>query len=220
MKKVLLALVILGVGFCWTDLMVAQVTTQQQPNVRTGQSDLDRQLATCLAIDNRAEIQIAQFAEGRAQRSEVKEFAKKLQNDHNEFLQRLSQISPMVNAVPGTQPGAVAGQTTTRPAGHDESKMMAIKQEVANTCVKAIQEELSNKSDNEFDRCFVGSQVGAHMHMLAMLQVFERHASPSLAPVIRDGITTVEEHLQRGKQLLKGLESELAQAESDRPTSR
>lgn len=209
---------------------------------------LDSHLASCLAIENWAEIEAAKFGEARAQSEEVKQFANMLQKDHTEFLNRLKSIEPEVAKylmkTGRTQTGiegrdaaasrrdAQAGETRRDPqAGEtrrDETrrdsdltaahggaadKMLQIKQEIAETCINTFQQELGSKSKADFDRCFVGYQVGAHLHMLDTLKVFEKHASPQLAEVIRDGSQSVQQHLAQAKQLLTRFESKLTGAE-------
>lgn len=70
-------------------------------------------LATCVAIDNQEEVDIAKFAEGKAQSKEVKEFARMIAADHQAFLQKLKRFAPEA-----TQDGYLAQTViTTSPRG-------------------------------------------------------------------------------------------------------
>jgi ferritin-like metal-binding protein YciE len=80
---------------------------------------------------------------------------------------------------------------------------------------------LASKDKAEFDRCFVGYQVGAHMQMLDTLKVFQRYASPQLAEAIHDASSKTQQHLQQAEKLLESLEGKLTTAEENRsPVSR
>jgi predicted outer membrane protein len=218
-------------------LLLASVVNAQNPQAerRDGSaakdSQMDRQLASCLAIDNWAEVEIAKFAETKSQSDDVKQFAQMLQQEHTQILNKLQQAEPsvarFVTAGRTARADAAAPARTdatapaTRPAGRDHDpavagggdKMLQIKQEIAETCVNTFREELSKKQKTDFDRCFIGYQVGAHLHMLDTLKVFERHASPELAQTIADAKQSTQEHLTQAKQMLERLEAKVARVE-------
>jgi predicted outer membrane protein len=54
----------------------------------------DHALASCLAIANHEEVDIAKFAEAKAQSKDVKEFAGMIAKDHQGFLKKLEQYAP------------------------------------------------------------------------------------------------------------------------------
>jgi predicted outer membrane protein len=83
---------------------------------------------------------------------------------------------------------------------------MQIKHEIADQCLASTRRELESKSGSEFDECYVGMQVGAHMKMADALTVLERHASPELQPVLRKGLETVRTHLDHAKKVKKSLD--------------
>jgi hypothetical protein len=62
----------------------------------------------------------------------------------------------------------------------------------------------------------MGSQVNAHIQMLAKLKASERSASPELASFIQESTQTVQHHLEQAKQICKQLEdSSMRQARSN-----
>jgi predicted outer membrane protein len=65
---------------------------------------------------------------------------------------------------------------------------------------------LSEKQDEEFDRCFVGMAIAGHMQSDDMLTVFERHASGELKSTIQEARRTVKQHLQAAKDLAVQIE--------------
>ena len=84
--------------------------------------------------------------------------------------------------------------------------MLSLQQQVAQQCLKLTQDELSKSDD--FDRCYIGQQVGAHIGMLAKLKGSEQFASPQLKSFIDEATKSVEKHLDKAKQIAKSLEEE------------
>jgi predicted outer membrane protein len=68
-----------------------QQTREEQPG-RQGGGDLDRIIASCLAIENSAEVQMAEFATQRLQNEQAREFAQQLVRDHRAMLEKLQQF--------------------------------------------------------------------------------------------------------------------------------
>jgi hypothetical protein len=66
--------------------------------------------------------------------------------------------------------------------------------------------ELKQKEGTEFDKCFMGFQVGAHLKMADTLEVFKKYASPELQSLLSEGETMTKEHLVKAKSLLRGAE--------------
>jgi predicted outer membrane protein len=109
---------------------------------------------------------------------------------------------------------------TTDPTGRDPSgrpfdasarlgafNHVGLVKELGQQCLASAKRELESKTGPEFDRCYVGMQIGAHMQMLDTLQVFQRHASERLRPILQQGEQTVQHHLLHAKQLGKQLET-------------
>lgn len=84
--------------------------------------------------------------------------------------------------------------------------LIRIKQEIGRECVATLKKELSAKSSEEFDECYVGQQIGAHLHMVDTLKVMKKYASPELRTVLEEGEKTAAEHLDHAKSLMKDLE--------------
>lgn len=80
-----------------------------------------------------------------------------------------------------------------------------MERELAAECLALTKAKLGEKSGAEFDQCFIGQQIGAHMAMKAKLTVFQRHASPELAKVFAEGLKTTEHHLAKAEDLAKEL---------------
>lgn len=63
----------------------------------------DQMLATCVAIDNKAEVALAEFGASHTQNEKVKEFARMLVTDHQQFLQKLQQYAPSSDQIRFTE---------------------------------------------------------------------------------------------------------------------
>src|SRR5262245_48830929 len=59
---------------------------------RQGENATDQMFANCLAIDNAAEVQIAEFAAQRLQDEQAKQFAQTMIRDHRAMLEKLGQF--------------------------------------------------------------------------------------------------------------------------------
>lgn len=135
-----------------------------------------------------------------------------------------AQGAAQSGAQAGTQSGApgntIAGADTRGAArgNREHAQMLQIKQEITQACLNTLKQELGAKSESEFDRCFVGYQVHAHLRMVDTLKVFERHASPELAQLINEGLQSTQMHLKTAKQLLAKYDN--SGASSPNPTSR
>jgi predicted outer membrane protein len=115
--------------------------------------------------------------------------------------ERTAKLPPGRNA---PRNGTATGLPTAPGAPHDIH--LQIKQEVADECLASTQRELSSKEGREFDACYIGMQLAAHMYMIDELKVLERHASPELQEVLRTGLETSQKHLTQAKEIMKDID--------------
>ena len=110
---------------------------------------------------------------------------------------------------PGATP-TTRSQTLTATGGSPEGGVIAqlaqIEKQIGERQKQAFLHELQQKSGKEFDKCYVGAQVAAHMHMLAALEVISQQQG-ELAQVAKEAQPTIQQHLDHAKQLTKQLES-------------
>jgi predicted outer membrane protein len=192
----------------------------------------DTQLATWLAVDNEGEIEIGKFAAQRAQSDEVKKFAQQMVDHHTDFLKKLQHMVPIASKGAATAPGKAAQdqKRTTRPEdttkrtetaqtrpGEDTTirrgyldpdgriDLARLKQEIGQNCVQTLKKELGEKSSDEFDKCYLGQQILAHLEMADTLKVMKNFASPELRDLIADGEKTTLQHLDEAKDIMKHL---------------
>lgn len=108
-------------------------------------------------------------------------------------------------ATPPAARRPVAGQE------HGSLDLWRVDHQIAQRCQAMEQQMLAEKQGAEFDKGYVGSQIGAHVHMLAKLEVLSDYASPELREKLDQGIKTTQTHLQHAKQLMRQLDQAVAQ---------
>lgn len=107
-----------------------------------------------------------------------------------------------------------------RQSGNQEGvDFVSLKQEIAQQCLETASKALSEKPESEFDKCYITSQVIAHMEMLDTLKVSQKHASPELQAVLQKGEQTTKQHLEHAERLAKQVEKESGATGETRPES-
>lgn len=175
-------------------------------------------LASCLLIDNENEIAISQLAETKSQNQEVKAFAQKMITEHRQFADKLRSQAPSLAYSPketGDRPREVRATDPRQPSATDpyargtgtgSIDVIALKQELARACLDTIRKEFEQKQGADFDRCFMGFQVMAHMKTNDELTVFQRHATDPLKGLLAECQKSVQSHLDEAKSLAKKLD--------------
>jgi predicted outer membrane protein len=128
-------------------------------------------------------------------------------NETNQTAQRANpDRQPALSVEPGRQGASVR---TIRQGGGAELEQLAnIERTAAQQCLAMTTAMLQEKQGAQFDRCYVGQQIGAHVAMLAKLKAIEPQVSGDLQQLVRDGRAKTEEHLQHAKSLAQSLESQ------------
>lgn len=175
-------------------------------------SQVDRELASWLTVDNRGEIALAELAREKASNSDVREFAETMIDEHSKMVEQLQPFT-------GVQPAGARsrrrapqsgegnnreGQSLNR--GQGQLNLVRLKQQLGQQCVSSASEELGQKEGDEFDKCYIGMQIAMHMQMLDTLKVFAHYASEDLDQLIEEAEDTTEQHLEHAKDLIKQLE--------------
>jgi predicted outer membrane protein len=89
------------------------------------------------------------------------------------------------------------------PAGRQPFNWVTIHREVADQCLQSAKKELGQKEGNEFDKCYIGMQVAAHMKMVDELKVLKNHASGQLQQDLEQSLETTEHHLSEAKKIME-----------------
>jgi predicted outer membrane protein len=91
--------------------------------------------------------------------------------------------------------------------GHDAARQfLQVEKEVQQQCLQSKTRELSQKEGAQFDRCYMNSQVGAHMKMADELTVYSRKVSSNLQSTLQEGLQTTQQHLAHAKQIAERLD--------------
>lgn len=166
----------------------------------------DWQIAHWLLVDNRGEIALAEEAEESASNAEVKKFAEQIRDEHEEFVQKLERIVAL--APPNARPSSTA--RVNGKSGEEGLDIVTVKQQIGEECRKSALGELEKMKGPAFDRCYVGLQIGMHMHILDSLKVLSRYASPELDRLIDESENSAQSHLEQAKRLMASLEKQRA----------
>ena len=167
---------------------VIQQTSGITSDGQSGQS-VDHQFAACLLQANLGEVKLAKIAADRAESKDVKDFAEHMIKDHSAVAEKLERL--------------VGNQEPT-------DRRSQVEKQINERCMAMLQEELESKSGREFDACYVGSQVGGHMHMVAALEVLADQSSGQLQQIVKDAQPTVEKHYKMAQALMKQIEERKA----------
>lgn len=209
-----------------TDQPGTAVTTVRdggQTQAHAGYTQHD--LAVLMTICNEGEVALSQIGAQKAQHSDVKKFAEEMVKVHTDMIAKIQQADAAGiaaadrSAAQPNQQAAQPNQQANRNAADDvvgrrsssvdasESGFVALHREIAAQCRQSKEEELSKKEGAEFDKCFMGAQLGAHMSAIDSMKVFQRHTSGELKSTIDEGIKTAEAHLEHAKKIMKDLET-------------
>ena len=204
----------------------------------------DWQIVEWLDVDHQNEIALAEIAEQKASSDEVKKFARQMAEEHADLLQKLNRAignarsgrhqrqngqsstgrpqqqgrfaqgspQPQGQFAQGRSPQQ--GQFASGGTQQQGLDLVALKHQLGEQCRQSASRELQQKSGSEFDKCYIGMQIAAHMQMLDTLKVLSRHASPQLDEVIEKGEEATQQHLEHAKKLIASLEGRSSDSNS------
>ena len=186
---------------------------------------LNQKIAVCLVLGNQEEIALAQLAQQHGQNEQVKKFAQQMIEHHQQAISQIEQAAPEVASLnlqlQGGTEGAAADSPNpagVRPASAEEpvastasgsvdhdQRGVQLAQAVKQECLNLTQQELAQKQGVEFDKAYIGQQVGAHIGMLAELRGSKNFATGQLQQVIAEGEQMTQKHLAEAKQIMSQL---------------
>jgi predicted outer membrane protein len=200
--------------------------------VRQEKSDhLDQHVAQCLTLDSQNEVAAARIAEKEGSTQEVKDFAATMVKDHEQLAADLARFAGenyrnrdaratltapggrFERNAAGEQPATAAREPRAgepRENQDHSARFMKIREEIADQCRATVQRELDSKQGKDFDQCYMGMQIGAHMRLVDELTVLARHVSPEFKPVLQKGLQTAQRHLDSAKKIMKDVNETVA----------
>jgi len=113
--------------------------------------------------------------------------------------------------------GQHAGQAGRGTSGDGQLDWIAIKHEIGQQCLASVKKELGSKQGAEFDKCFMGQQISAHMKVIDELKVLRNHVSSDLQQKLDKELQGAEQHLQLAKQIEHKLKENPSERVSRRP---
>jgi predicted outer membrane protein len=110
--------------------------------------------------------------------------------------------------------GSDANLTATSSGGLHQ--LASIEKQIGDRSKQAVMDELQQKQGAEFDKCYMGVAIGAHVHMNAALEVIGQQNVGQLSQIAQQAQPKVQQHLDHAKQIKQQLEGQ----SSTRDTSR
>lgn len=188
------------------------------PTIRL--SIVDKRMATVLAIDQQAEIELAQYAISHAAREEVKQYAQQVAAETAAFLKSWDErtggqislgtrrIAESNENVAHREGETAAGDSPGRAPFallNAERTLMHMKLEITQQCAQAALAELGATPTTDLDRSYLDHQLFRQMEMLATLKVLQRYATPRLAPLLEEAGKLAQRHFDQAKAILTTL---------------
>jgi predicted outer membrane protein len=129
-----------------------------------------------------------------------------------------------IDATPGLNDRTTTGETAANRPGAAQgstalNQVASIEEKIMDRCQQALREELQQKSGAEFDECFIGAQIGGHMHALAALEVLSQESQGQLKQIADEARPTIQKHLDHAKSLAKQLKSGSQSAQAQRTST-
>jgi putative membrane protein len=137
------------------------------------------------AQDGMAEVSLAKLALKKSSNSDVKQFAQKMQQDHEQAGEQLSSIA--------------------KSKGLTVPKSLDAKHE-------AMMKSLSAKSGAAFDSAYAEHMAKDHTKAVALFQGASKSSDPELAAFAQKTLPTLEEHKQLADNLLESVSTRTASA--------
>jgi predicted outer membrane protein len=180
-------------------------TTQANPI----DNKMQEGLASCLALSNHAEIEMAKLALERTQNADVRKLAQQMLDDHTAAAEKLKQFMPRVHA---TADQSASQENQLANLNHDV--MQKLMQKIAQNELTMTKEVLMRYEGQDFDMGYLGQQILAHTQMLAKLYAMQDLGTPEFQTTLKDMTGTVKEHFKHATHLSLQLEGR-----DDRPAT-
>ncbi|HVK08612.1 MAG TPA: hypothetical protein VM597_07525, partial [Gemmataceae bacterium] len=87
------------------------------------------------------------------------------------------------------------------------AELFHIDHEVAEQCIRNFRTMMEKKSGMKFDKAFIGDQLHAHTGLKDKAEVFSRHASAEMKPVLAEGLTIINRHIETLESLMARMDS-------------
>jgi predicted outer membrane protein len=211
----------------------AEYPSKSEKSDASATSRIEHDIAAIKWAECKNEIELAKFAQTKSQNEQVREFAAKMVKEHGEACKDLekwgggraavsSKAEPAATEKPAEKtdgPGARLELQTKRGgvvgvdfnvagSAHATGAIdwVAIHRQMADKCLAAAKKELADKEGAEFDKCFIGMQLGAHQKTIIADEVFANYVSADAKEKLDKCREMATEHLNEAKNIMKSLE--------------
>ena len=166
---------------CSSEKRADETTPASNPGaIGTTGAAADRDFIQVQLEGGHAEVELAKLASERATHPQVKEFAQRLERDHQSAAEALRQAASSANIA------------VNPPAEPDADQKMA-------------QEELSKLSGREFDRKYIDMMVDKHEKAVSTLEGRTDTATVQIKEWVANTLPVVRQHLDQARQIQKTL---------------
>ncbi len=135
---------------------------------------------------NEGQIELANMAASESKNDQVRQFAQRIANDHQQLNQQLSSWQPQGN------------NSTT---AYVPQQLMQIGEQAATNCLRMTKEQLRAQKDKQFDMAYVGHQVVAHTATVAELEALQSQGPQEIQGYVNEALQKTQQHLKTAKQL-------------------
>ncbi|HEX9407733.1 MAG TPA: DUF4142 domain-containing protein [Thermoanaerobaculia bacterium] len=132
------------------------------------------------AQGNEKEVDLAKMAQDKAQDSQLKDYAKQLEQDHSDALDDLKRIANKANITIDTTPAAEKASNSDR---------------------------LNAATGRNFDRAYINMMIDDHQKDIAEFEREQENATGDLKEFIDKTLPVMREHLQKAEDLQKNLKT-------------
>jgi len=87
------------------------------------------------------------------------------------------------------------------------SQLIIVDHEVVEQCIANAKAKMDKWEGAKADKAIAGDQLHEHYALLDHAQVFSRHASREMQPVLNDGMKIIQQHIATLEQIMTKLDT-------------
>lgn len=186
-------------------------------NAGPGGMNEDPLLAAKLLGGGKRQIEVCTFAKTLTKNAEVLKFLQAEIDEHETIKAKVKQqfgFEPPMPAVaaapaPAAQPGVMPapmimiGTVTVSPPA---SNLLMVDSEIVDQCIANYKAKMPKKSGLKLDKAIIGDQLHEHGALQDKVQVFMRHASAAMQPVLKEGLAIIVAHIAKCEEIMEMLD--------------
>jgi predicted outer membrane protein len=111
------------------------------------------------------------------------------------------------SSLSSSQTTDLAGGVASATSGGAVQQLGQLERQILDRKMQLTKEDLQQKQGAEFDKCFIGTVIPAHVHAVAQLEVLEKQGG-QLAQIAQQARPIVQQHLDHAKQLMRQLDNQ------------